>query len=87
MGVGGSAEKSTDSTNGNSGTNRATIGSTTISTQQAEMIREEVRQTVARAFPGTREKLLQEGSPSLGSPEKGSRKTLNSVIDLIGSTS
>ena len=65
-------EKSAGSTSPSNGANRPTIGSTTISMQQAEITREELRETVARAFPGIHEKLLQRGSPSLGSPEKGS---------------
>ena len=45
-------EEPTDSTNPNSGANRPTIGSTTISTDDAETIREEARKTIARAFLG-----------------------------------
>ena len=44
-------EKTTDSASGTSSTKKATIGSTTISTEQAEIIKKEVRDTIAKTFP------------------------------------
>ena len=67
-------EKFAGSTSPSSGANRPTIGSTTISTHEAETIREEVRKTIARAFPGIQAKLAQNGSPILESTAEESGK-------------
>ena len=79
-------EKSTSSTSPSSGANRPTIGSTTISTHEAESIKEEVRKMIARAFPGIQTMMAQIGSPILGSIAQKSGETLTSVIDLTEST-
>ena len=46
------AESSIQKGSQNSGTNRSTIGDTTISTAEASMIRKEVRSAIQQAFPG-----------------------------------
>ena len=50
FGAKSSEEKSADSTSKASGANRPTIGSTTISTSEAEVIRNEVRSTLHKVF-------------------------------------
>ena len=54
-----------------SGSNRATIGETTISTAEAAMIRDEVQKAVRHAFPGIKHSTGQASAE---------------VIDLAGST-
>ena len=82
-------EKSADSTSGNSGTNRATIGSTTIPTRDAEIIRKEVRDTMAKVFPRIQTPIgsIVQPNPLIGTVKTGMGNTEAEVIDLYtGST-
>ena len=54
-----------------SGTERATIGNTTISTEQAEIIKKEVRETIAKTFPRIH---MVSGSTVQPNPSQGTVK-------------
>ena len=77
-------EKSANSTSETSGTGRATIGSTTISTKQAEIVKKEVRDTIAKTFP--RIHMLSgstvQPNPSQGTVNTGSGNVEAEVVDL-----
>ena len=64
-------EEAAESQDQSSGTNRSTIGNTTISTEKASIIKKEVRCAIQQAFPGIHF--------STGQPQA-------EVIDLTGST-
>ena len=87
FGTKSSQEKSADSTSEASGANRPTIGSTTISTSEAEAIRNEVKSTLHTVFPGIHLSTAQAGSPNMESITKESGNTSTSVIDLARSLS
>ena len=75
-----------ESTGRTSGTIRPTIGSTTISTKQAEIIKKEVRDCVQQVFLGIKLSTNHPVSPNMGFGKNGSRKPNAEVIDLTGST-
>ena len=76
----------TESTELSSGANRPTIGSTTISSAQAEIIKKEVRNTIQKVFPGINLSTDRPVFPSMGSGANDIGKPDSEVIDLSGST-
>ena len=75
----------TNSTEQSSGANRPTIGSTTISSSEAEIIKKEVRDIVQKAFPGINVNTDHPVSPNMRSGVSDTGKPSSGVIDLAGS--
>ena len=76
----------TNSTEQSSGANRPTIGSTTISSAEAEIIKKEVRDCVQQVFPGINLSTDHPVSPNMRIGKNESGKPNAEVIDLSGST-
>ena len=62
------------------------MGSTTISTEQVEIIKKEVQDCVQQVFPGIKLSTDQPVSPNMRFGKNGSGKPNAEVIDLTGST-
>ena len=75
----------TNSTGQSSGANRHTIGSTTISSSEAEIIKKEVRDIVQKAFPGINVNTAHPVPPNRRSGVSDTGKPSSGVIDLAGS--
>ena len=75
-------EKQKEFTEQTSGANRPTIGDTTISSGQATVIREEVRNTMKKVFLGIHLSTAQPASPNMESGQIESGKPSSFVIDL-----
>ena len=86
FGVQPSDKKSTDVTSRVSGSTKSTIGSTTISTEEAEIIKREVRDVVQRVFLGINLSTDHPVSPNMGYGMNELEKPNAEVIDLAGST-
>ena len=67
-----------------SGVSRPTIGETTISSKQAEIIRDEVRSTLRKVFPGIAQFGTHSASLNRGSESGHSGTTSAAVINLSG---
>ena len=69
-----------------SGANKPTMGEATISSKEAEIIREEVRSTMRKVFPRINLSTAQRAFPVVESGRNETGKPEASVIDLLGST-